>query len=137
MWEKLTATEGRRGLLDGQSAVDLCVVAFGSPLGRNQSCSVSGPKNFMDVDTTFTLNNYREIIEKPIYFALLQRSLFVSGYGHFRDRHLGVSSGIFCVVPRAGAPQILVAVPDYNPILDQLSDPRFPCGRSFWAITAW
>lgn len=36
-------------------------------------------QDFMDLDTTFTLNNYREIFEKPIYFALLQRSLFVSG----------------------------------------------------------
>ncbi len=36
-------------------------------------------QDFMDVDTTFTLNNYREIAAKPIYFALLQRSLFVSG----------------------------------------------------------
>ena len=32
----------------------------------------------MDVDTTFTLNNYRQIIDQPIYGALLQRSLFVS-----------------------------------------------------------
>lgn len=36
-------------------------------------------QDFMDVDTSFTLNNYREIAEKPIYFALLKRSLFVSG----------------------------------------------------------
>lgn len=36
-------------------------------------------QDFMDVDTTFTLNNYREIIEKPIYLALLQRSVLVSG----------------------------------------------------------
>ena len=35
-------------------------------------------QDFMDVDTTFTLDNYREIFEKPIYGALLQRSLFVS-----------------------------------------------------------
>lgn len=36
-------------------------------------------QNFMEVDTTFTLNNYREVFEKPIFMALLQRSLFVSG----------------------------------------------------------
>ncbi len=36
-------------------------------------------QDFMAVDTTFTLNNYREIAEKPIYGALLQRSLFVAG----------------------------------------------------------
>ena len=36
-------------------------------------------QDFMDVDTTFTLDNYREIRDKPIYGALLKRSLFVSG----------------------------------------------------------
>lgn len=36
-------------------------------------------QDFMTLDTTFTLANYREIVEKPIYGALLQRSLFVSG----------------------------------------------------------
>lgn len=36
-------------------------------------------QDFMDLDMTFTTNNYREIIEQPIYGALLQRSLFVSG----------------------------------------------------------
>ncbi len=35
-------------------------------------------QDFMDVNTTFTLDNYREIAEKPIYFSLLQRSLYVS-----------------------------------------------------------
>lgn len=36
-------------------------------------------QDFMTLDTTFTLANYREIWEKPIFAALLQRSLFVSG----------------------------------------------------------
>ena len=36
-------------------------------------------QDFMTLDTTFTLANYREIWEKPIFGALLQRSLFVSG----------------------------------------------------------
>lgn len=36
-------------------------------------------QEFMTLDTTFTLSNYREIWEKPIFAALLQRSLFVSG----------------------------------------------------------
>ncbi|MFT6944886.1 MAG: spermidine/putrescine transport system permease protein [Yoonia sp.] len=35
-------------------------------------------QDFMTLDTTFTLNNYREIAEAPIYAALLQRSLYVS-----------------------------------------------------------
>ncbi|SMY07348.1 ABC transporter permease [Flavimaricola marinus] len=36
-------------------------------------------QDFMDVNTTFTLDNYREIITQPIYGLLLQRSLYVSG----------------------------------------------------------
>ncbi|SEW11042.1 spermidine/putrescine transport system permease protein [Cognatiyoonia koreensis] len=36
-------------------------------------------QDFMTVDTTFTLNNYREIWETPIYGALLKRSVMVSG----------------------------------------------------------
>jgi len=36
-------------------------------------------QDFMDVNTTFTLANYREIWDKPIYGALLKRSLYVSG----------------------------------------------------------
>lgn len=36
-------------------------------------------QDFMTVDTTFTTANYKEIWEKPIYGALLQRSLYVSG----------------------------------------------------------
>lgn len=36
-------------------------------------------QDFMSVDTTFTLDNYREIAAKPVYGLLLQRSLMVSG----------------------------------------------------------
>ena len=35
-------------------------------------------QDFMTPDRTFTLANYREIVEKPIYGVLLQRSLYVS-----------------------------------------------------------
>ena len=36
-------------------------------------------QDFMTVDTTLTLDNYREIATQPIYGQLLQRSLMVSG----------------------------------------------------------
>ena len=36
-------------------------------------------QDFMALDTTFTLNNYREILEKPIFLTLLQRSVLVAG----------------------------------------------------------
>lgn len=35
-------------------------------------------QDFMTVDRTFTFNNYREIMDKPIYGSLLKRSIFVS-----------------------------------------------------------
>ncbi|MBL4813843.1 MAG: ABC transporter permease [Rhodobacteraceae bacterium] len=36
-------------------------------------------QDFITIDTTFTLDNYREFAEKPIYWALLKRSIYVSG----------------------------------------------------------
>ena len=36
-------------------------------------------QDFMTVDTTFTLDNYREVRDSPIYGLLLRRSLMVSG----------------------------------------------------------
>ncbi|GGL74687.1 ABC transporter permease [Wenxinia marina] len=36
-------------------------------------------QDFMTVDRTFTLDNYREIATTPVYGLLLRRSLFVSG----------------------------------------------------------
>ncbi len=36
-------------------------------------------QDFMTVDTSFTLANYRELLDKPIYGLLLGRSLMVSG----------------------------------------------------------
>jgi spermidine/putrescine transport system permease protein len=78
MWEKLTATEGRRGLLMVSPPLIYALLLLAFPLGAIVLFSF-WTQDFMDLDTTFTLNNYREIFEKPIYFALLQRSLFVSG----------------------------------------------------------
>ncbi|MDG1377279.1 MAG: ABC transporter permease [Yoonia sp.] len=78
MWEKLTATEGRRGLLMVSPPLGYALMLLAVPLSAIILFSF-WTQNFMDVDTTFTLNNYREIITEPIYFALLKRSLFVSG----------------------------------------------------------
>ena len=36
-------------------------------------------QDFMTIDTSFTLANYREFFDKPIYTVLLGRSLMVSG----------------------------------------------------------
>lgn len=78
MWEKLTSTEGRRGLLMVSPPFIYALLMLAVPLGAIVMFSF-WTQDFMDLDTTFTLQNYREIVEQPIYFALLQRSLFVSG----------------------------------------------------------
>ncbi len=78
MWGKLTATEGRRGLLMVSPALIYVLLMLAFPMGAIILFSF-WTQEFMMLDTTFTLANYREIWEKPIFAALLQRSLFVSG----------------------------------------------------------
>ena len=71
------STDGKRaiGLLTPPFAYALLLLAL--PLGAVILFSF-WTQDFMDVDTTFTLDNYREVFEQPLYMALLQRSLFVS-----------------------------------------------------------
>ncbi len=77
MFNKLTSSEGGRGLLLISPPCFYALLLMAFPLGAIILFSF-WTQNFMDVDTTFTLNNYRQIIDQPIYGALLQRSLFVS-----------------------------------------------------------
>ncbi|ARU00769.1 ABC transporter permease [Yoonia vestfoldensis] len=77
MFKKLTSNEGARGLLLISPPFFYALLLMAFPLGAIILFSF-WTQNFMDVDTTFTLNNYRQIIEQPIYGALLQRSLYVS-----------------------------------------------------------
>ena len=78
MWRKLISTDAGRGLLMISPPFFYALALLAVPLGAIVLFSF-WTQDFMDVDTTFTLNNYREIAEKPIYGALLKRSLFVSG----------------------------------------------------------
>lgn len=77
MLRKPTMTEGARGWLMISPPFFYALALMAVPL-----CAIVlfsfWTQDFMAVDTTFTLNNYREIAEKPIYTALLQRSLYVS-----------------------------------------------------------
>jgi spermidine/putrescine transport system permease protein len=77
MFTKLTSSEGGRGLLLISPPFLYALLLMAFPLGAIILFSF-WTQNFMDVDTTFTLNNYRQIIDQPIYGALLQRSLYVS-----------------------------------------------------------
>jgi spermidine/putrescine transport system permease protein len=78
MWAKLTATEGRRGLLMVAPPFIYVLIMLAFPIGAIVLFSF-WTQDFMTLDTTFTLQNYREIWEQPIFGALLQRSLYVSG----------------------------------------------------------
>jgi spermidine/putrescine transport system permease protein len=78
MWRKMTSTESGRGLLMISPPLIYALALLAVPLGAIGLFSF-WTQDFMAVDTTFTLNNYREIAEKPIYWALLKRSIFVAG----------------------------------------------------------
>lgn len=77
MFNKLTSTEGGRGLLLISPPFFYALLLMAFPLGAIILFSF-WTQNFIDVDTTFTLNNYQRIINEPIFGALLQRSLYVS-----------------------------------------------------------
>ncbi|MFT4706346.1 MAG: spermidine/putrescine transport system permease protein [Yoonia sp.] len=78
MWAKLTATEARRGLLMISPPLIYVLIMLAFPIGAIVLFSF-WTQDFMTLDTTFTLQNYREIWEQPIFGALLKRSLYVSG----------------------------------------------------------
>ncbi|MCO4847566.1 MAG: ABC transporter permease [Yoonia sp.] len=78
MWAKLTATEARRGLLMISPPLIYVLIMLAFPIGAIVLFSF-WTQDFMTLDTTFTLQNYREIWAQPIFGALLKRSLFVSG----------------------------------------------------------
>ena len=78
MLRKLTATEKGRSMLLLMPPVLYAVLLLAVPLVAIILFSF-WTQDFMTLDRTFTLDNYREIAEKPIYGLLLQRSLMVSG----------------------------------------------------------
>jgi len=77
MLSKFLSSENGRGLLMVSPPFLYALLLMAFPLIAIFLFSF-WTQDFMTLDTTFTLNNYREIAEKPIYGALLQRSLFVS-----------------------------------------------------------
>ena len=77
MLNKFLSSENGRGLLMVSPPFLYALLLMAFPLIAIFLFSF-WTQDFMTLDTTFTLNNYREIAEKPIYGALLQRSLFVS-----------------------------------------------------------
>lgn len=77
MWKRLTASETGRSALMISPPFLYAVLLLAFPLAAIFLFSF-WTQDFMTVDTTFTLDNYREIATQPIYGTLLQRSLYVS-----------------------------------------------------------
>ncbi|PUB12733.1 ABC transporter permease [Yoonia sediminilitoris] len=73
----MTSSESGRGLLMVSPPLVYALLLLAVPLGAIVLFSF-WTQDFMTVDTTLTLNNYRELAEKPIYGALLGRSVYVS-----------------------------------------------------------
>lgn len=77
MLRKMTTSETGRGLLMISPPFLYALVLLAFPMAAILLFSF-WTQDFMTLDTIFTLNNYREIAQQPIYGALLQRSLYVS-----------------------------------------------------------
>jgi spermidine/putrescine transport system permease protein len=77
MFKTLSKSEGGRGLLLVSPPFFYALALMAFPLAAIILFSF-WTQNFMTVDTTFTLDNYRRIVNEPIFGALLQRSLYVS-----------------------------------------------------------
>ena len=80
-------------------------------------------QNYLTIDRTFTLENYRIALTEPIYRDLLLRSLLHLAAGQLLHGRARLSDRLFHFLPRR-PPQGPVAVPDHHPVLDQLSAAR-------------
>ncbi|MFQ1700841.1 ABC transporter permease [Loktanella agnita] len=78
MLKGVFTAEARGGLLMISPPFFYALALLAVPLGAVLMFSF-WTQDFMTVDMSFTLNNYQEIAEKPIYAALLKRSIYVSG----------------------------------------------------------
>jgi spermidine/putrescine transport system permease protein len=70
-------TEGRRGLTLISPTLIYALVMLAAPLAMVVTFSF-WTQNYLDIDTTFTLDNYREAWTQPIYQTLMARSLIIS-----------------------------------------------------------
>lgn len=69
--------EGRQGLLLISPPLLYAVLLLAAPLAMVVTFSFWS-QNYLDLDTTLTLKNYREVWTKPIYRVLILRSLNIS-----------------------------------------------------------
>ncbi len=74
----LDRSEAARGLALLSPALVIMVLALLLPFGILLVMSFWTSEGF-GFDTTLTLNNYRQVLERPVYGALLERSILISG----------------------------------------------------------
>ncbi len=72
------STEDKRGLILVSPPFIYALLLLAVPIGAVILFSF-WTQDFITIDTTFTMNNYREIWSEPIYGSLLKRSVLVSG----------------------------------------------------------
>lgn len=78
-WKALfLGSEALRGFSLLSPTLLVMVAAMCVPLGLTVAYSFWTQHN-LEIDTTFTLNNYREAFERPIFATLIIRSLWISG----------------------------------------------------------
>ncbi len=82
-------------------------------------------QDYLDIDTTPTLANYREAWGTPLYQVLMWRSLKISVIVTVVTVLLAFPDRLLPVVPCHPA-QGAVAVPDHRAVLDQLPAARVP-----------
>nr|WP_147125013.1 ABC transporter permease [Shimia ponticola] len=78
MWQgRLRNSEAGKGLLMVSPPFIYALLLLAAPMGAILLFSF-WTQDFLTLDTTLTLNNYREFVEEPLYGVLLQRSLIIA-----------------------------------------------------------
>ena len=75
--KKILKTEGANGLLLVSPTFIYAFLLLAVPIAAVVTFSF-WTQNYLDLDTTFTLDNYRAAAQEPIYRVLLFRSLKIS-----------------------------------------------------------
>lgn len=75
---RLADSQSMRGMLLVAPPFIYAVLLLAMPLGAIVLFSF-WTQDFLTIDTTFTLNNYREALSQPIYTALILRSIAIAG----------------------------------------------------------
>lgn len=75
---KFLSSEGMRGYALLSPTLIVMIVTMCIPFGIMIAMSFWSQSGF-DIDTSFTMKNYTEAFTNPLYYALLERSLWISG----------------------------------------------------------